>query len=91
VQAPPAAPLPADDRSAPARRYVVLHVPTLVRYKLWPIEHQVTLVRALLGDGWQVLLSGGHHRPTARGPRGAARRRRAGRWPVARRLRAGST
>ena len=59
VQAPPAAPLPADIGQRLRDGYVVLHVPTLVRYKLWPIEHQVTLVRALLGDGWQVVLSGG--------------------------------
>ena len=59
VQAPPASPLPADIAQRLRDGYVVLHVPTLVRYKLWPIEHQVTLVRALLGDGWQVVLSGG--------------------------------
>jgi hypothetical protein len=41
VQAPPAARCRPKSLSA-ARRYVVLHVPTLVRYKLWPIEHHVS-------------------------------------------------
>ena len=59
VQAPPRRPLPDEIARALHDRYVVLHVPTLVRYKLWPIRHQVALVRALLDAGWQVVLSGG--------------------------------
>ena len=59
VQAPPGRELPAAIAQRLRPRYVVLHVPTLVRYKLWPIEHQVALVRALLEDGLQVVLSGG--------------------------------
>ncbi|MEO7338762.1 MAG: glycosyltransferase family 9 protein, partial [Caldimonas sp.] len=39
--------------------YVVVHVPSLVRYKQWPLEHYATLARALAGDGVQVVLSGG--------------------------------
>jgi heptosyltransferase-3 len=59
VQAPPGRALPDEMARALRKRYVVLHVPTLVRYKLWPVRHQVALVRALLDAGWQVVLSGG--------------------------------
>jgi len=59
VMPPPGAPLPDALRARLDASYVVVHVPTLVRYKQWPIEHHVTLVRALAGDGVQVLLSGG--------------------------------
>ena len=59
VQPPAARPLPEALARRLAARYVVLHVPTLVRYKQWPIAHQVELVRALVGEGLQVLLSGG--------------------------------
>jgi heptosyltransferase-3 len=59
VQPPAARALPEALTRRLAARHVVLHVPTLVRYKQWPIAHQVELVRALVGDGLQVLLSGG--------------------------------
>jgi heptosyltransferase-3 len=59
VQAPPGRALPDEMARALRKRYVVLHVPTLVRYKLWPVRHQVALVRALLDAGRQVVLSGG--------------------------------
>jgi len=59
VVPPPGAPLPEALRRRLDARYVVVHVPTLVRYKQWPIDHHVTLVRALAADGVQVLLSGG--------------------------------
>jgi heptosyltransferase-3 len=59
VTPPPGAPLPDALRARLHARYVVAHVPTLVRYKQWPIAHHVTLVRALAEAGMQVLLSGG--------------------------------
>ena len=59
VVPPPGAPLPDALARRLDARYVVVHVPTLVRYKQWPINHHVTLVRALADDGVQVLLSGG--------------------------------
>jgi heptosyltransferase-3 len=59
VTPPPGAALPEALRARLAARHVVVHVPTLVRYKQWPIEHHVTLVRALAEEGLQVLLSGG--------------------------------
>ena len=59
VQPPLGAALPAEVAQRLGARFVVLHVPTLVRYKLWPIAHQVSLFRALLGDGLQVVLTGG--------------------------------
>ena len=61
----------------------MLHVPTLVRYKLWPIAHQIELVRGLLDDGVGVVLSGG---PSARRS-GAHRRGRAAASPRRRRQR----
>ncbi len=59
VRPPPARALPEAIAARLPRRYVVLHVPTLVRYKLWPIHHQIELVRGLLDDGIGVVLSGG--------------------------------
>ena len=59
VRPPAGRPLPEALVRRLAERHVVLHVPTLVRYKLWPIRHQVELARALVGEGLQVLLSGG--------------------------------
>ena len=59
VVPPPGAPLPDALQRRLTARHVVVHVPTLVRYKQWPIAHHVTLVRALAEEGVQVLLSGG--------------------------------
>jgi heptosyltransferase-3 len=39
--------------------YVVMQVPSLVRYKQWPAGHFAEVARALVKDGFQVLLSGG--------------------------------
>jgi heptosyltransferase-3 len=39
--------------------YVVLQVPSLVRYKQWPLAHYVSLVRSLVDEGVQVVLTGG--------------------------------
>ena len=51
--------LPASVAVALPESYVVIHVPTLVRYKQWPIGHHVALVKGLLADGRAVVLSGG--------------------------------
>ncbi len=59
VRPPPARALPAAVAARLSQRYVVLHVPTLVRYKLWPIAQQIEFVRGLLADGLGVVLSGG--------------------------------
>jgi len=59
VQPPAGSALPEALARRLAERRVALHVPTLVRYKLWPIRHQIELVRALVDEGLQVLLSGG--------------------------------
>ena len=59
VRPPAAAPLPEALARRLAPRHVVVHVPTLVRYKQWPIPFHIELVRALVQDGVQVLLSGG--------------------------------
>lgn len=56
---PPAAPLPDEVAVALRPRYVVMHAPSLVRYKQWPLEHFKSLTRMLLADGLQVVLSGG--------------------------------
>ena len=56
---PPGEVLPADIAAALETRYVVLQVPSLVRYKQWPLAHFATLARSLLADGLQVVLSGG--------------------------------
>jgi heptosyltransferase-3 len=57
---PPApAPLPEDLQRLLGPRPIVVHVPSMWRYKQWPIEHFKTLVAALLADGDQVVLTGG--------------------------------
>jgi heptosyltransferase-3 len=57
--APAAAPLPEDAAAALFAPYVVLQVPSLVRYKQWPVAHFAALARLLGDDGVQVVLSGG--------------------------------
>lgn len=61
VCAPPGHALPEaiGRRLQPGRRCVVVHVPSLVRYKQWPLVHCIELVRGLLADECQVVLSGG--------------------------------
>jgi heptosyltransferase-3 len=57
---PPAAEaLPADVAAALRSPYVVVHVPSLVRYKQWPVAHFAALVQALVARDVQVALSGG--------------------------------
>ena len=57
--APRAEALPDAIAAALEDRYAVLHVPSLVRYKQWPLEHYATLARSLVDRGLQVVLSGG--------------------------------
>jgi heptosyltransferase-3 len=59
VQAPPGRELPADVAQRLLPRYVVIQVPTIVHYKLWPLVHQSALVQGLLADAIQVVLTGG--------------------------------
>lgn len=75
---PPAAePVPAEWADAVGPAPVVVQVPSMWRYKQWPLAHYRVLVEALLGDGRQVVLSGGpsphdralvHELMTALGP-----------------------
>jgi heptosyltransferase-3 len=59
VHAPPGHALPADVAASLGSGYIVLQVPALVNYKQWPLHHQQELVRGLLDDGHQIVLSGG--------------------------------
>ena len=59
VQPPPGHALPAEVAQRLRDRYVVIQVPTLVRYKQWPIAHCIVLASGLIADGLQVILSGG--------------------------------
>jgi heptosyltransferase-3 len=59
VQPPPGRPLPGAVALRLRERYVVIQVPTLVRYKQWPIAHCIVLAAGLIADGLQVVLSGG--------------------------------
>lgn len=38
--------------------YVVLHAPSMWEYKQWPVAHYAQVVRGLLADGRQVVLTG---------------------------------
>ncbi len=56
---PPApAPLPPELQSQLASPRVVVHVPSMWRYKQWPAASFRRVVEALVGDGVQVLLTG---------------------------------
>ena len=59
VGLPTAAPLPADIAERLRAGYVVVHAPSLFRYKQWPLAHFKVLVGGLLADGRQVVLTGG--------------------------------
>lgn len=59
VVPPPAAPLPRDVTAALTHPYAVVHVPSMWHYKQWPLDRYQTLVRGLLDDGVQVVLTGG--------------------------------
>lgn len=58
ITPPPPQALPADLAAALREPYVVVHVPSMWRYKQWPLEHFATLVSGLLERGLQVVLSG---------------------------------
>ena len=55
---PAAAPLPPAIEAQVAHPCVVVHVPSMWRYKQWPPEHFRRVVEALLADGVQVILTG---------------------------------
>lgn len=59
VVAPAGAELPASVAGPLRPPYVVVQVPSLVRYKQWPLAHYAELAQGLAGDGLQVLLTGG--------------------------------
>lgn len=59
VVPPSARPLPPQVTEQLQRPYVVMQVPSLVRYKQWPPEHFAHVARVLVNEGFQVLLSGG--------------------------------
>lgn len=59
VIAPAGADLPAEVAQRLHSPYVVAQVPSLVRYKQWPLGHYAELAQALAGDGLQVVLTGG--------------------------------
>lgn len=59
VRPPPCAPLPVDLAQMLSRRYVVLHVPSLVTYKQWPLSHYGEVTRSLLARSVAVVLTGG--------------------------------
>lgn len=63
---PPAeAKLPEDVGSKLQAAYVVVHVPSMWRFKQWPLEHFKELIKALLALPVQVVLSGGGPRDQA--------------------------
>jgi len=55
---PAAAPLPAPASAALGPGAVVIHAPSMWPYKQWPLGHFETLVKSLLADGRQVVLTG---------------------------------
>ena len=59
VRPPPPHPLPPDLEQAIGPAPVIVHSPSMWRYKQWPIEHYRAVVAALLADGRQVVLTGG--------------------------------
>lgn len=58
VVPPSAAPLPPALAGRLRRPMVVVHVPSMWRYKQWPMTHYRALVAELLADGVQVVLTG---------------------------------
>lgn len=58
VVAPAGLPLPSDLCSALRAGYVVVHAPSMWDYKQWPLAHYAQLVRGLLAEGRQVVLTG---------------------------------
>ena len=58
VVPPPPRPLPAELAARLRPAPIVVHVPSMWRYKQWPIEHFCKLVQGLLCEGHQVVLTG---------------------------------
>ena len=58
VQPPAPEPLPPAIEARIVRPCVVVHVPSMWRYKQWPAAHFRVVVEGLLGDGVQVILTG---------------------------------
>ena len=58
VSAPPEQDLPADIASQLVEAPVVVHVPSMWRYKQWPPAYFARLVKELLARGQQVVLTG---------------------------------
>ncbi len=56
---PPGAPLPDDLERALGDAPIVVHAPSMWRYKQWPVENFRVVVKALLREGRQVVLTGG--------------------------------
>jgi heptosyltransferase-3 len=56
---PKAIALPAELAVQLPARYVVVHAPSMWRYKQWPPEHFASLVDRLMGAGHPVVLTGG--------------------------------
>lgn len=58
VLPPEGTPLPAGVASQLRPGAVVVHAPSMWAYKQWPIEHFATVIRGLLAQGRQVVLTG---------------------------------
>lgn len=58
VAAPPEAALPADLEALLGDAPIVVHVPSMWRYKQWPIAKYIELVNELMARGHQVVLTG---------------------------------
>jgi heptosyltransferase-3 len=58
VQAPEGRDLPADIASQLKDGFVVVHAPSMWHYKQWPVAHFEQLVRELVAQGRQVVLTG---------------------------------
>jgi len=55
---PPPLPLPASLEAKLRRPCVVVHVPSMWRYKQWPVAHFRSVVEGLVANGVQVVLTG---------------------------------
>lgn len=56
---PPAPrPLPEDLAAALDPRYLVVHAPSMWTYKQWPLEAYAEVIRQLLAEGQQIVLTG---------------------------------
>ncbi len=56
---PPAPlPLPEDLAAALGPRYLVVHAPSMWTYKQWPLDAYAVVIRQLLAEGHQIVLTG---------------------------------